>query len=275
VIKLSASESGKHTFVAGFEGELQKSAKALDTHTLELTGLSSDHEGVTGKVKFDARAKILNTGGTCTSNDSSIQVSNADEVLILISIATNFVDYQCLAADEVIKCINYLANAESKSFTTLLDDHIKSYQKYFNRVQFDLGSSPAANFPTDVRIKNFSESYDPALISMYFQFGRYLLISSSQPGGQAANLQGIWNGSVSPAWDSKYTININTEMNYWPAEKCNLPEMHEPLIQLVKELSVSGKETAKTMYGCDGWVAHHNTDIWRITGVIDFANAGL
>jgi len=137
-----------------------------------------------------------------------------------------------------------------------------------------LGTSAAAQLPTDQRIKNFSKSIDPGLVSMYYQFGRYLLISSSQPGGQVANLQGIWNGSNNPAWDSKYTININTEMNYWPAEKCNLTEMHEPLVEMIKELSESGKQTAKVMYGSNGWVAHHNTDIWRITGVVDFADAG-
>ena len=129
--------------------------------------------------------------------------------------------------------------------------------------------------PTDVRIRDFSKQNDPALVSLYFQFGRYLLISSSQPGGQPANLQGVWNGSTNPAWDSKYTININTEMNYWPAEKCNLTEMHEPLVQMIQELSEAGQVTAKEMYGARGWVAHHNTDIWRISGLVDFANAGL
>jgi alpha-L-fucosidase 2 len=142
-------------------------------------------------------------------------------------------------------------------------------------VDFDLGTSEAAKNPTDIRIKNFAVNDDPELISLYYQFGRYLLISSSQPGGQPANLQGIWNSSNKPAWDSKYTININTEMNYWPAEKTNLSEMHEPLVQMIKDLSITGAETAKVMYKSRGWVAHHNTDIWRITGVVDFANAGM
>ncbi len=137
-----------------------------------------------------------------------------------------------------------------------------------------MGTSEAAKKPTDERIKNFKNAYDPELVSLYYQFGRYLLISSSQPGGQPANLQGIWNGSNNPAWDSKYTININTEMNYWPSEKTNLTELNEPLIQMVKDISQTGKETAKVMYKSRGWVAHHNTDLWRITGVVDFANAG-
>ena len=274
VVRLTASELGKLSFTASFDSELQKNVKALDAHTLEMTGLSSSHEGVTGQVKFDTRAKIITSGGTTTVSSDKINVSNVDEVTILISIATNFVDYKTLTANEVEKCTNYLALAEKKAYPKMLKSHIAAFQKYFNRVSFDLGTSPAAHFPTDTRIKNFSKSVDPELVSMYYQFGRYLLICSSQPGGQAANLQGIWNGSNNPMWDSKYTININTEMNYWPAEKCNLTEMHEPLVQMIKELSETGKETAKVMYGSSGWVAHHNTDIWRITGVVDFADAG-
>jgi alpha-L-fucosidase 2 len=274
VVRLTASESGKLSFTTSFDSELQKSVKALDAHTLEMTGLSSSHEGVTGQVKFDTRAKIITSGGATTVSSDRINVSNANEVTILISIATNFVDYKTLTANEVEKCTNYLALAEKKAYPKMLKSHIAAFQKYFNRVSFDLGTSPAAHFPTDTRIKNFSKSVDPELVSMYYQFGRYLLICSSQPGGQAANLQGIWNGSNNPMWDSKYTININTEMNYWPAEKCNLTEMHEPLVKMIKELSETGKETAKVMYGSNGWVAHHNTDIWRITGVVDFADAG-
>jgi len=274
VIKLTASKPGQLSFSASFDSQLQKTSTALDVHTLEMTGLSGSHEGVTGQVKFDTRAKIINTGGSTSVDANNIKVSNANEVVIMISIATNFVDYKTLTANEVEKCTNYLTAAQKKPYAKVLKDHITAFQKYFNRVSFDLGTSPAAQFPTDLRIKNFSKSNDPELVSMYYQFGRYLLISSSQPGGQVANLQGIWNGSNNPAWDSKYTININTEMNYWPAEKCNLSEMHEPLIQMVKELSESGKETAKVMYGANGWVAHHNTDIWRITGVVDFADAG-
>jgi hypothetical protein len=274
VVRLTASKPGQLSFTVGFDGELRKSLKALDANTLEMTGLSGTHEGVTGQVRFDARAKIINKGGKTSIEADKINVSNADEATILISMATNFVDYKTLAANEVEKCTNYLSSAEKKTYSEILKDHVAAFQKYFNRVSFDLGTSPAAQSPTDERIRNFSKSNDPELVSMYYQFGRYLLISSSQPGGQVANLQGIWNGSNNPAWDSKYTININTEMNYWPAEKCNLTEMHEPLVQMIKELSESGKETAKVMYGSKGWVAHHNTDIWRITGVVDFADAG-
>ena len=152
-----------------------------------------------------------------------------------------------------------------------MNDHIKAYQKYFNRVKLDLGVSDAVKLPTNERLKNFRSADDPQLVTLYFQYGRYLLISSSQPGGQPANLQGIWNNKMKPPWDSKYTININAEMNYWPAEKTNLSELHEPFLQMVKELSQTGQETAKVMYGARGWMAHHNTDIWRVTGAIDGA----
>ena len=275
VVRLSASKAGKLTFTASVNGPLQKSVKALDSNTLEMTGLSSTSEGVTGKVKFDARVKIINTGGTTAIASNKINVSNADEVVILISIATNFVDYQTLTASETARCINYLADAEPKSYDELFENHKEAFQKYFNRVKINLGSSSFSSFPTDLRIKNFSQTNDNELVAMYYQFGRYLLISASQPGGQPATLQGLWNDQVNPSWDSKYTININTEMNYWPAEKCNMPEMHEPLVKMVQELSVAGKKTATDMYGCDGWVTHHNTDIWRICGVVDGAYWGM
>ncbi|WP_144280949.1 glycoside hydrolase family 95 protein [Chryseobacterium echinoideorum] len=275
VIKLSSDKKNALNFTTNFTSELRKNSKAIDSKTLQMDGLSSTLDGVQGQVKFNALAKILNKGGKTAILSNGISVRNADEVMILISIATNFTDYKTLNSDEVSKSKKYISEAEQKNFKTLFQNHLNAYQTYFKRVDFDLGTSEAVKQPTDIRIKNFATHYDPELISLYYQFGRYLLISSSQPGGQPANLQGIWNNSNKPAWDSKYTININTEMNYWPAEKTNLSEMHEPLIQMIKDLSESGKETAKTMYNSRGWVAHHNTDIWRITGVIDFANAGM
>ncbi|SDH80456.1 alpha-L-fucosidase 2 [Chryseobacterium taeanense] len=275
VIKLSSDKKNALNFTANFNSELKKNVKAIDSNALQMSGLSSTLDGVQGQVKFNALAKLINKGGKTAVLSNGISVSNADEVLILISIATNFTDYKTLDTDEVSKSKKYIEASENKSFNTLYKNHLVAYQKYFKRVDFNLGTSEAAKNPTDVRIKNFATNYDPELISLYYQFGRYLLISSSQPGGQPANLQGIWNNSNKPAWDSKYTVNINTEMNYWPAEKTNLSEMHEPLIQMVKDLSQSGKETAKLMYKSRGWVAHHNTDIWRITGVVDFANAGM
>lgn len=274
VIKLSADKKNALNFTANFDSELKKNIQA-DGVILQMNGLSSTLDGVEGRVKFNAVAKFITKGGNTSISGKSVSVNNADEVTILISIATNFTDYKTLNTDEVLKSRKYISEAEHKNFKTLFKNHLKTYQNYFKRVDIDLGTSEAAENPTDIRVKNFASGYDPELISLYYQFGRYLLISSSQPGGQPANLQGIWNNSNKPAWDSKYTININTEMNYWPAEKTNLSEMHKPLIQMVRDLSITGKETAKVMYSSRGWVAHHNTDIWRITGVVDFANAGM
>jgi alpha-L-fucosidase 2 len=274
VVRLTADQGGHLSFTVGLDGPLKNAMSVLDQSTVELTGTSSSHEGVTGQVKFDARVKVVNQGGTTTKTTSGIAVANADEALLLVSVATNFVDYQTLTADEKAKAAKHLTEAAEKSYESLLARHVAAYQQYFGRVALDL-NGPPSSLPTNQRIQRFATSGDRELVAMYFQFGRYLLISSSQPGGQPANLQGLWNDSTNPAWDSKYTININTEMNYWPAEKCNLSEMHEPLSRMVQELSQSGKATASSMYGAQGWVAHHNTDIWRIAGVVDFAAAGM
>src|SRR5690606_32030639 len=169
----------------------------------------------------------------------------------------------------------YLQKAIENSPDKILKYHIADYQNYFKRVHLDLGVTDSVKKPTDIRFIEFAKRNDPHLVALYFQFGRYLLISSSRPGGQPANLQGIWNDQLFPAWDSKYTVNINTEMNYWPSEAANLSELNEPLIQMIRELSQTGRRTAKDMYGADGWVVHHNTDIWRITGPIDGAFWGL
>ncbi|MDQ6763284.1 MAG: glycoside hydrolase family 95 protein, partial [Bacteroidota bacterium] len=205
----------------------------------------------------------------------TVHVEKANEVLIYISIASNFVNYKDLSGDENKRAQFYLAKALQKSYPELLNRHVAAYQNYFNRVNLDLGTTDSIKNPTDIRLKDFATANDPQLVALYFQFGRYLLISSSQPGGQPANLQGIWNDLMDPPWDSKYTININAEMNYWPAEETNLSEMHEPLIQMVKDLSHSGQQTARVMYGARGWVAHHNTDIWRITGHVDGVSSGM
>lgn len=275
VIRLSASRPKSITFSVSLNGPLQTKMKTIDHNTLELTGLSSTHEGITGQVKFNARAKILNVGGSATIGSDKIDVIKANEVIILVSIATNFVDYKTLTANETELSQHYISLAETKKYSTLLNRHVAAYQRYFNRLSINLGISSQSDFPTDVRIKSFSQTKDPELVALYYQFGRYLLISCSQPGGQPATLQGLWNDRINPPWDSKYTININTEMNYWLAEKCNLSEMHEPLIRMIKELSESGQKTAGEMYGCRGWVVHHNTDLWRISGVVDGAFWGM
>ncbi|QNL52541.1 glycoside hydrolase family 95 protein [Olivibacter sp. SDN3] len=271
-IHLSADKAGSLSFNA-FYATPQPRAKVSTAakNRLLLAGTGLDHEGVPGKVKFKGIAEIQPTGGTLVETDTSILVKNADAVTIYISIATNFKRYDDLSGDETQEAERYLDEVVHKSFDQVFDEHVVAYQQLFNRVGLDLGTNEAAKLPTDQRLKQFNVSNDPSFAALYYQFGRYLLISSSQPGGQPANLQGIWNDKLEPAWDSKYTININAEMNYWPAEKTNLAELHEPFLQMVQELAETGKQTARDMYGARGWMAHHNTDIWRITGAVDGA----
>ncbi|MGY4384065.1 alpha-L-fucosidase 2 [Pedobacter sp. UYP24] len=274
-IKLTASKPGMLTFSAGMESAQQSNVSTRNGNELLLNGISGDKDGVKGAVKFNSIVKVSAEGGKVSTTDQSVEVSNANSVTILVSIATNFNSYKDLSGDENKRAADYLSKASVKSYEALKQANIIAYQKLFNRVKLDLGTTDAVKQPTDVRLANFAKGNDPQLAALYFQFGRYLLISSSQPGGQPANLQGIWNDKMSPPWGSKYTININTEMNYWPAESTNLTEMHEPLVKMVKELSVTGQETARVMYGSKGWVAHHNTDIWRISGEVDGVYSGM
>src|SRR5690348_3990076 len=276
VVRLTASKPGSLSFNA-FYSTPQPNATTKTTSSKELTiaGTTIDHEGIKGMVRFKGITRIKTEGGALSTTDTSLLVNGANAATIYISIATNFNNYQDLGGNENERAASYLNKAYPKNFGDILKAHISAYQKYFNRVKLDLGTTVAAKLPTDERLRNFDKADDPQLVTLYYQFGRYLLISSSQPGGQPATLQGIWNSKMYPPWDSKYTININTEMNYWPAEKTNLSEMTEPLIKMIKELSVAGVKTAKDMYGAGGWMAHHNTDIWRITGGVDGAFWGL
>ena len=275
VVRLTANKPGQLTFSAGMKS-LQKSEVATrNDNELVLTGISGDKDGVKGAVKFTAIVKVKAEGGKVAAGDGKVNVTGANSVTFFISIGTNFNSYKDLGGDQDKRAADYLAKAQNKSYAFLIKNHINAYQKFFNRVKLDLGTTDAAKQPTDVRLQNFGKGNDPQLAELYFQFGRYLLISSSQPGGQPANLQGIWNDKMNPPWGSKYTININTEMNYWPAELTNLTEMHEPLIKMVQELSESGQETARVMYGSKGWVTHHNTDLWRISGHVDWIFSGM
>lgn len=276
VIKLSADKPNKLSFSASLTSKhVKQEIKVNGKNELSLWGTTSDHEGVEGKVEFNALARIKTDGGNITNFANTVNIKNANSVTIYVSIASNFNNYKDINGDENQRAKDYMNKAFNKNFETMKAQHIAAYQKYFNRVKLDLGTTDASKLPTDERLKNFNNTEDPSFVTLYYQYGRYLLISSSQTGGQPANLQGIWNGSMKPAWDSKYTININTEMNYWPAEKTNLSEMHEPLLKMIMELSETGKETAKVMYDADGWLAHHNTDIWRITGPVDGSFWGI
>lgn len=280
VMQLTASKPGKLSFSASYSTPQLKPVITASGNELTIAGTTSDHEGVPGLVRYKGIARIKTQGGTLAANDSTITVKGASTATIYISIATNFNNYKDLNGDENARAKSYLDKAYAKSYAAILTPHVAAYQQYFNRVKLDLGTSEATKLPTDERLKNFRSVNDPQLVTIYYQYGRYLLISSSQPArdgelGQPATLQGIWNNKMRPPWDSKYTININAQMNYWPAEKTNLAELHEPFLRMVRELSETGQETAKVMYGAGGWMAHHNTDIWRINGPVDGAFWGM
>lgn len=247
---------------------------------LYLTGTTGNSDNKTGKVRFETQVKPVIKGGTLVASDSTLTINAADEVLLYISTATNFKNYKDLSENASTKATTILDKAIAKPYRAALAAHIAKYHSFFNRVVLNLGTTPQEKKTTDIRVKEFSSQPDPSLVSLYFQFGRYLLISSSQPGsngvtGQPANLQGIWNDKMAPPWDSKYTININTEMNYWPAEVTNLSEMHQPLFAMIKDLSETGRESASKMYHARGWNVHHNTDLWRISGVVDGGFYGM
>jgi len=224
-------------------------------------------------MRFEMIVKALNTGGTVSTDTSGITVKNATSLTLFISAATSFNGFdRCPDKDDQFVAENYLKRAFAKPYSLLFNSHIKDYQKYFDRVSLEINKKAENKYehlPTDERIKAYTNgSIDPGYETLYFQYGRYLLISSSRPGGVAANLQGIWNNELRPPWSSNYTININTEMNYWPAEVTNLSEMHQPVFSLIKGLSVTGSVTAQQFYNMHGWVAHHNTDIWAASNAV-------
>ena len=274
MVRLTADQPGKISCTLGMDCPL-RSKITVEDHTLDLSGITDDHEGQLGQVRFHALVEPVCEGGSISASEQQVTVENANSATIYISIGTNFINYKDIRAHAFEKADSILKKALVVDYTVAKKNQIAAYQKYFNRVKLDLGTTKAAGLPTDDRLNAFKEGDDPQLVALFFQYGRYLLISSSQPGTQPANLQGIWNNRVSPPWDSKYTTNINAEMNYWPAEETNLTEMHEPFLKMVKELSESGRETARVLYGARGWVLHHNTDIWRITVPVDHARSGL
>lgn len=268
--RLNASEAGQLNLEVGFDSPMQHKL-AVNNQQLQITGRGTDHEGVEGKVRFTALIKPVLEGGTIEETDSGLRIRGADSVTLYTSIATNFVSYDDVSADATARAEQHLAEALNSSYEQLRENHVSAYREQFDRVTLDLGRTSSADLPTDQRLEQFKQQNDPDLAALYFQFGRYLLISSSQPGTQPANLQGIWNQDLTPPWDSKYTLNINAEMNYWPAESTNLSELHEPLFAMLKDLSVTGQESARQLYDAEGWMVHHNTDIWRITGQVDGA----
>ncbi len=240
--------------------------------TMELPVIYNDPSGCRG-MRFELRVRVASTDGKVITNESGIQVTDASEAVLILSAATSFNGFdRCPDKDgvnESLQAEKYLKDASIKNHETIKNAHVADYQQYFNRVSLTLNDNAPVNLPMKERLKKYTEgAEDTGLEALYFQFGRYLLISASRPGGMAANLQGIWNHHVRPPWSSNYTININTEMNYWMVESCNLSELHSPLIDLIQNLALTGKKTAKNFYNARGWVAHHNTDLWATSNPV-------
>lgn len=274
-VRLTANKPGMITFNANFITPHQDTVIKTEGDNVVLDGVAGQHEGLKGKIRFEGRMAVRNIGGKVVCKDGIMSVNNADQAIIYVSIATNFVNYKDISADEKAKAKGYLDSAMSIDYQTAKNKHEGIFHKYMDRTSLYLGEDKFSNLTTDARIADFAKNNDNYLAATYFTFGRYLLICCSQPGGQPANLQGIWNDKMLPSWDSKYTTNINLEMNYWPAEVTNLTELNGPLFSLIDDVSKTGHDAARIMYGADGWVLHHNTDIWRITGAVDHAASGM
>lgn len=226
-------------------------------------------------LKFEARLEIRAEGGKVEFSEGRATLAGVSRAVLLLTAATNYKNYQDTSGDPTELCKKVLAKIAGKHYIHIRESAVEDYRRLFTRVSLDVGRTPQASIPTDQRVAQFKGGDDPALAELYFQFGRYLLIASSRPGGQPANLQGLWNDKMNPPWDSKWTVNINTEMNYWPAEPTNLSECHEPLFDMVADVAKTGRTTAKVHYGANGWVLHHNTDIWRGTAPINHSNHGI
>lgn len=274
-VHITADKRGAISFNANLTSPHNDVIIVSEGNEATLTGVTSSHEGVKGKVRFQGRLAVDAKGGTVTCAGGVLTVNGADEATVYVTIATNVVNYKDITGDEVALTKAAIHNAQGKGYAALKQAHEKVFLKYMDRVTFSLGEDKFAHLTTDKRVEQFAKNHDDYLVATYFKFGRYLLICSSQPGTQPGNLQGIWCDKMFPSWDSKYTTNINTEMNYWPAEVTNLTELNEPLFKMIDELTVTGAKTAKDMYGAGGWVLHHNTDLWRCTWPVDRAGTGL
>ena len=272
ILHMKASQTGVLSFTIDFDSPL-KATKNVNSHQLSAIVEGVEQEGVPAGLQAECRIS-LTTDGEIMDNAENMRVSNATTATIYITAATNFVNYHDVSGNPTRKNIQTMAGIIGKSYAKLLNDHLKKYQAQYNRVSLTLPKSDKEKLPTDKRLETF-DGTDLGLVALMMQYGRYLLISSSQPGGQPANLQGVWNDKLEAPWDSKYTININAEMNYWPALVGNLAETQQPFFEMIRDLSVTGAKTAQEMYGCKGWMAHHNTDLWRIAGPVDGTTWGM
>ena len=279
MIRLTASKPGQVSFRAQLRG-VRNAAHSnygndyfrmdgVGNDGLMINGKSADYLGVEGKLRYRAQLKAVPQGGNMKVKGDQLFIDGADAVTLYFVAATNFVNYKDVSGDQVARVTKTLNRIKNKSYRTIQQAAIKDYQSYYQRTTLKLTQTANSVLPTDKRMVAFETAKDPSLAALAYNFGRYLLISSSRPGTEAANLQGIWNESQNPKWDSKYTTNINTEMNYWPAETGNLSDCAEPLVTLIKELTDQGTQVAREHYGADGWVFHQNTDIWRVAAPMD------
>ena len=269
--RLTASQPGKLDCVVRLSSPHKDSSVTTDGNTTLVLRGQVEPDG----VRFESRAVLAAEGGEVTAAPDGLHVSGATSLVIRLVAATNFKNYNDLTAKPTERCGTLAKQSVGKSWEQLRQAHVGDHQALFRRVQLDLGRTPIAGSPTDQRLREFASGNDPQLAALVFQYGRYLLIGSSRPGGQPANLQGIWNDKLRPPWDSKYTCNINTEMNYWPAEVTALGECHEPLFAALAELAETGRVVAKEHYDANGWVVHHNFDLWRGAAPINASNHGI
>jgi alpha-L-fucosidase 2 len=284
VIQLGSSKKNALSFSIGMNSPHEDYDIQIDDQAIIIRGKANNYPEEVGrdgnpypesKLTFEARIKVICDDGDIFKQDENIKVENATNATLQLVAATNFVNYKDISGNPSSRCEDYLDKIGGKSYRDIKKDHIEDYQGLFNRLSLDLGSSDISLRATSERLNTFKQDEDASLVSLLFQYGRYLLIASSREGTQPANLQGIWNDRMAPPWDSKYTININAEMNYWPAEITNLSELSDPLIRMVEDLSVTGQNVAKEHYNLEGWVTHHNTDIWRGAAPINNANHGI
>jgi alpha-L-fucosidase 2 len=274
-VRLSADQPGKVSCAVSLTTPSRGATVTTEGHLISLSCSNESADGIEGKLRFAARVLAIETGGSVQGDGTSLRATGADVLELRIAMATSHVRFDDVSGNPEQWTVDRLDGSTLREPIDLRDRAIEDHQKYFRRVKLDLGRSEAARLPTDERIRRSGELDDAGLAVLHFQYARYLLIACSRPGSQPANLQGVWNDSLQPPWGSKYTVNINTEMNYWPAETCNLAELTEPLVRMVEELSVTGARTARELYGARGWVCHHNTDLWRATGPIDGPNWGM
>jgi len=275
VLRLTASQPGQLSFVCRFDSAHTNHTVKPDGADLVLRGKVTTVtylNDLPSVLAFESRLRVVAQGGSVTATNGTMEVHQADSVTLLLAAASSFVNYHDVSGDPARKCAEAIQAAATKNYEALRQAHLDDYRNLFRRVTLDLGATAKANLPTDQRLARIAEGDDPQLAALFFQMGRYLMIAGSRPGSQPLNLQGKWNAKTDPPWESKWTVNINTEMNYWCGEECNLAECQLPLFDLIQDLAETGRVTAREHYNCGGWVVHHNTDLWRGTAPINGAD---